>query len=108
VRIQESAEAASATLDRAPPESRRYRELAAEYAAKLATLTQSEDRLQETMRDYGRYLRQHGVRPEHIVICVRHALADAGVRQYADDRHLSNRALGWAIEGYYADAPPAT
>jgi hypothetical protein len=55
------------------------------------------------MRGYGRYLHQHGVQPEHIVICVRESMEHARLMQYSGQRRLIERAIGWTIEGYYAE-----
>jgi len=100
---QQSVESASAMMERVQSGSSEHQRLAQDYADRLADVSRSEIWFQETMVRYGRYLRQHGVSPEHIVICVRHALEHTRLRQYREDRHLANRALGWAIAGYYAE-----
>jgi len=90
-------------MEASPSDSARYRKLASDYAEQLAEVGRSEKWLQATMHDYGRYLHQHGVRPEHIVICVRESMEDARFQQYADQRRLIERAIEWAIEGYYTE-----
>jgi hypothetical protein len=112
-RVPEAATAAAAThgdaevmereLGASPEDGMRYRKLAVAYAAQLAEVERTEQWLEATMDAFGRYLCQQKIRPEHIVICVREALKAAKMRQYASQRRLAERAIGWAIAGYYAE-----
>jgi hypothetical protein len=100
---RQSVETVSSTLDRVRSGTDEHRRLAHDYAERLADAVRSEEWFRDCMVGYGRYLRGHGVSPEHIVICVRHALGHTRLRQYSEERHLANRALGWAIAGYYEE-----
>lgn len=94
---------AARDLDVTRDDSARNRRLALEYAEQLADVVRSEDWLRETMRAYGRYLHQYGIRPEHIVICVHESMEHPRLRGYANHGRLVERAIGWTIEGYYAE-----
>jgi hypothetical protein len=100
---QDATETLGRDLDVSSENSARYRRLALEYAERLAEVTRSEEWLRETMRGYGRYLHQHRVQPEHIVICVRESMEHARFKQYAGQHRVVERCIGWTIEGYYAE-----
>ncbi len=79
-----------------------YDHLATEYQQRLAEAAEDRDRLRVEMRAFGGYLRDKGVPPEHIVPCVRAALA--GVRQarrLGAESRFGRDVVTWTIEGYY-------
>jgi hypothetical protein len=88
-----------------PPHETRHRQLATEYvdahASRLRDDPFSEDWFCETMTAYGRYLRAHDVKPEHIVICVRAIMDDARLQFPGKGRAIVEKAVSWAIKGYY-------
>jgi hypothetical protein len=91
-------------LDSAGVESPSYRHLADAYVERLRESAEDEQRLRAVMQQYGRYLHQHGVRPEHIVICARAALELARIPDRPVDHRLTEQAVRSTIEGYYLEA----
>jgi hypothetical protein len=90
------------------PDTAQHARLASEYADTLSDVVDSEERFRDVMRAFGDYLRRHGVRPEHVVICVRHSLEHARLHAMARELRLSERAVRWAVQGYYAESGDVT
>jgi hypothetical protein len=79
-----------------------YDQLAVEYEQRLADAASDRARLQDEMRAFGAYLRQNGVPPEHIVPCVRTALARVPTSGHlSSETRFGRDVVTWTIEGYY-------
>jgi hypothetical protein len=79
-----------------------YDQLTAEYQQRLADAASDRARLQEEMCAFGAYLREKGVPPQHIVPCVRAALAHVRAsRHLSSETRFGRDVVTWAIEGYY-------
>ncbi len=76
-RTQRAVRETTAALGRTDPATPAYRRLAAEYEQRLTAAMADRERLGAETRAFGAYLRANGVRPEHIVICLRIALEAA-------------------------------